>query len=556
MYRLFDTHNIRKTKELTGLWDFATRDGSYVGKLAVPSCLEVIPSLAAYKGEATYSRTLSFGGNARLVFKGVSHTARVFCDGVQVGEHYNAYTPFSVDLSCPHGEHKIEVVVDNSYSDESALHVENDYYTYGGIIRPIIFEELSEAVINAIHFTPYLSGGVWRSGIRIFVESKSCETRDYTLCLKLSGDVICEIPFALGAGKSTVLDYDGEFEGAMAYELDSPKMYMLSAEIISEGALVDDLIERVGFREIKTSGKKILYNGKPIRILGFNRHEDYNSFGSSIPLQAIMRDIALIRETGANAIRTSHYPNDELFLDVCDELGILVWEEAHARGLGEARMRNPRFIPQSIRCIDEMIFNHYNHPTIFCWGILNECVSDTEFGRECYRTLFDEIEKNDTSRPVTFASNRHYRDICFDLVDVISSNIYPLWYDGYDGRTVAETLDALKQYADSTGNGNKPLIISEIGAGGIYGYRSDTSAKWTEERQAKILDEQLTAVLADEDTSGVFIWQFCDVRVDESWFASRPRCENNKGIVDEYRRKKLAYDVVKRHFTADKLRRI
>ncbi len=267
-----------------------------------------------------------------------------------------------------------------------------------------------------------------------------------------------------------------------------------------------------------------------------------------------MRDIALILDTGANAIRTSHYPNDELFLDICDELGILVWEEAHARGLNEEKMRNPNFIPQSIKCIDEMLFNHYNHPSVFCWGILNECVSNSEFGRECYSTLFEKIEKWDSSRPLTFASNKFYSDICLDLVDIVSMNIYPLWYESH-GKSVLESLDAVKKYIRSTGNDNKPFIISEIGAGGIYGYRSDTEAKWTEERQAKILDEQLNVILADDDISGVFIWQFCDVRVDEGWFMSRPRCENNKGIVDEYRRKKLAFEVVKRHFLQDKIKK-
>ena len=551
MYRLFETHKVRKTYELSGLWDFATEDGSYIGKLAVPSCIEVIPALASYKGKVRYSRTLPFGGEVRLVFKGVSHTAHVFCDGEPIGGHYNAYTPFYIDISRPYGEHKIEVVADNAYSEESALHVENDYYTYGGIIRPVILEELSGAVINAVHFTPRLESGVWHASVRVFIESKSKNDESYTVRLALDGAPVCELSSSLSAGERTVAECDAEFPGVAPYSPASPRLYSLSCELLSGDGVTDDLIERVGFREIKTEGKKILLNGEPIRILGYNRHEDYNCLGSSVPLQAIMRDVALILDTGANAVRTSHYPNDELFLDVCDELGLLVWEEAHARGLKEEKMRNPNFIPQSERCIDEMIFNHYNHPSIFCWGMLNECVSENEFGRECYKRLFGRISENDVSRPRTFASNKHGRDICYDLEDIVSLNIYPLWYSGHDG-TPTECIIKQKSYIAETGNENKPIIISEIGAGGIYGYRSETECKWSEERQAKVLDEQLSAVLSDEDISGVFVWQFSDVRVDESWFASRPGCKNNKGIVDEYRRKKLAYGVVKKHFTEDK----
>ncbi len=254
MYRLFDTHKIRSVLELSGLWDFRTEDGSYSGKLAVPSCLEVIPSLAAYKGLATYSRTLSFGGHARLVFGGVSHTAKVFCDGELLGEHYNAYTPFSVDMFCCEGEHKIEVVVDNSYSEKSALHVENDYYTYGGIIRPVMLEKLSSAVINALHFTPRIESGEWGAEIKAFVQSKSDTTCNYKLRLFLGDKLICELPCALSAGESKALTYNAEFAGVRSYELDSPFMHFLRAELVRDDVVIDDLIERIGFREIKTEG--------------------------------------------------------------------------------------------------------------------------------------------------------------------------------------------------------------------------------------------------------------------------------------------------------------
>ena len=111
MYRLFNTHNVRRVREADGLWDFRTETGSYEGKLAVPSCWEAIPSLASYKGKAEYRKTFTFGGNIRLVFKGVSHTAKLFVDGEFICEHYNAYTEFYADLSLPYGEHEIKFKV-------------------------------------------------------------------------------------------------------------------------------------------------------------------------------------------------------------------------------------------------------------------------------------------------------------------------------------------------------------------------------------------------------------------------------------------------------------
>ena len=552
MHRLFETHSIRKYKELSGFWDFETIDGKFSDKLAVPSCWEVLPQLSAYKGVGVYKKNLTFGGKARLVFKGVSHTAKVYCDGKQIGEHYNAYTPFSVDFECEYGNHEIKIEVDNSYSDSSSLHVENDYYTSGGIIRPVLLEQLSDVVFNYFHVTPKRQGTDWLLEIETEVESKCDDDLSLNLIIKLGDDKVLEKDISVAKREKCVIKLAQKIENINEYSPESPNLYLISAELYNGDAPVDDIIERFGFREISINGKNLLLNGKKIRLYGFNRHEDYNSLGSSIPLQAMMRDLALIKETGANSIRTCHYPNDELFLDACDELGLLVWEESHARGLNEEQMRNEHFLPQSLNCIDEMIINHFNHPSIFCWGILNECVSDTEFGRECYKQLYDRIASLDPSRPKTSASNKQYKDICFDLEEIVSINMYPEWYDFFNGASVEDTLDSLMEYVDKTGNGHKPFIVSEIGAGAIYGYRTDSHCKWSEERQASIIDTQLSVALSNEDIMGVFIWQFCDVRVDESWFSSRPRCENNKGIVDEYRRKKLAFETVKHHFMAEK----
>ena len=125
------------------------------------------------------------------------------------------------------------------------------------------------------------------------------------------------------------------------------------------------------------NGKLILYNG-------VNRHEFDSEMGRAINKEVMEKDIKIMKQFNVNALRTSHYPNDELFLDLCDELGILVWEENHARGLSEEQMRNPNFERQCETCIREMIAAHYNHPSSYIWGILNECASDTEYGRECY----------------------------------------------------------------------------------------------------------------------------------------------------------------------------
>ncbi len=333
---------------------------------------------------------------------------------------------------------------------------------------------------------------------------------------------------------------------AESYELDAPKLYQVWGRLWEEGEVVDDLIDRMGFREIKVQGNRVYFNDKPVRIKGFNRHEDHALFGCAIPVEGMDYDLRLMEEMGANAVRTCHYPNDERFLDLCDEKGILVWEEGHARGLDEKQMRHPNFRKQSLDCLQEMVENHYNHPSIFTWGILNECASETEYGREVYGEQYALLRKLDKSRPLTSATCRHFSDICLDLPDIVSVNIYPGWYFDEDVKGYLEKIYGWVQETEGKG---KPFLVSEIGAGGISGYHAPHRPKWSEERQCDILKEQLLGVLGFEAGSGVFIWQFCDGRVPDENFGGRPCCQNNKGIVDGYRRRKLAFETVKEIFT-------
>ena len=133
MIRTFATHTIRPQEELSGLWRFSV-SGRPSLMAAVPSCWETYPGYGSYRGQAVYSRKIRTGGNVRLAFEGVSHTADVYLDGAPVAHHYNAYTPFeAVVPNVPAGEHLLEVHVSNEFSEASALHLENDYYSYGGI---------------------------------------------------------------------------------------------------------------------------------------------------------------------------------------------------------------------------------------------------------------------------------------------------------------------------------------------------------------------------------------------------------------------------------------
>jgi beta-glucuronidase len=558
MLRLFQTHHIRKTTDLEGTWDFSVVNEEtfsvvqYPYKLAVPGCWEMHPDLLTYRGKGVYRKTVQLERptSLRFEFKGVSHTAKVFFDGVLIAEHYNAYTAFTAKVrNVMPGSHELTVLVDNSFSEESSLHIPNDYYTYGGIIRPVAFEEIGDLYIENVRFTPKLEHDVWQGDVRVTVCNDSNQTQQVELKGNMEQISFSFASFKLAPYETRVISETFSFPNVSPWSAGSPKLYELRMELLGSGTEkpIDDLIERVGFRIIETRDGFIQVNGEEIVMKGFNRHEDHPLVGAAFPLALMIQDLDLMQDMGANAVRTSHYPNDERFLDLCDERGFYVWEENHARGLSLEQMRNPHFIKQCEDVNREMVEQHASHPSIIIWAILNECASDTEEGREHYQRQLEQIRSMDDSRPLTFASCHRDRELCFDLADIVSLNLYPLWYGDEDP---GELCDAARGWADAAGGKGKPMIMSEFGADGFYGYRTPARVKGSEERQADIIERNLAAYTSRSYLSGMFIWQYCDCRVVEAtgWLMTRSCTKNSKGIVDEYRRPKLAYAVVQQYY--------
>lgn len=560
MIRAFETSTLRHQISLEGLWHLTVGERGY--SAFVPGCWETIPGLESYRGKVMYERSVTCGGNLLFSFSGVSHTADVWLDEQYLCRHEGAYTSFSFAVSeVPRGKHRLRVAVDNAFSDHHALSIPNDYMTYGGITRACQVEETSDLWLSSLHLVPEKEDEQWF--LNVSVQVCAHKTDQGALRCEVNGHTFDFGSVTTDPGHPVEMHARIPVPDAEVYELNQPVLTYVRCVLSLNGVDIDDLIERTGLRTVEALHRQLLFNGKPVRLLGFNRHEDHAIFGSAIPPAAMMQDIQLIRDMGGNAVRTCHYPNDPYFLDLCDENGMMVWEESHARGLNREQMLHPMFMPQSRQCIDEMVSRDINHPAIILWGLLNECASDADQCRPMYEELIARIRMLDSSRPVTFATCRPGSEVfgsckhpapgfsdgdqCLDLCDVVSFNSYPGWYHN---APCSDFLRRVREWAEGHQGDDKPYIVSEIGAGAIYGFRSRIQDKWSEERQATILRDQLTAVLADQKTCGVFIWQFADCRVSSECFYGRPRTMNNKGIVDEYRRPKLAYDVVRELFTS------
>ncbi len=555
MERLFQTHYVRKQSCLDGMWDFQPVEGmelpeKYLDEIAVPSCWEMKIDYCRYRGLAVYRKKMYIKekGNVQLLFKGVSHSGTVFWDGREAGFHYNAYTPFKILIpDAEAGEHTLEVLVDNRFTEESRLHIPNDYYTYGGVTRSVFLEQLPDCFIDNVHWKADKQGDRWMAEITVYLNNISDKTVEAEVGIDCAGKEAC-LQAELPPGQITEVKYFTEYEQVAEWSCETPVLYLLKTELAVAGEIIDDLIDRVGFRTVAAENGRISLNGKPVFLKGVNRHEDHGVCGCAIPVSLMDTDIKLMRDMGINAVRTSHYPNDELFLDLCDENGFLVWEESHDRGGDTERITHPLFIEQSMNVMQEMLNYHWNHPSIIIWGCLNEAASDTEAGAEVYKKHLDYLKSDDT-RLNTFASNKCRMDLCLGMESVCSFNMYPYWYCDI---SVSEYMQEIRERLEQTHNEKKPVIVSEYGGGGIYNFHDVMRVKWSEEFQADLLERVTGELLEQKNLAGIFIWQYCDVRVSQegerNWPMTRPLSRNNKGLVDEYRRPKQAYYAVRKLF--------
>jgi beta-glucuronidase len=336
----------------------------------------------------------------------------------------------------------------------------------------------------------------------------------------------------------------------------TPNLHQLRITLRNaEGKAIDDAVIRFGLRKIESRGGVLWLNGEKLILRGYNRHEWHPSAGPCTSTLQMMADLQLLADMGCNFVRGSHYPQDQRFLDLCDEFGFLVWEENLGWGQREDTFASGKFRVDHLAALKAMVRASWNHPSVIIWGFLNEAWSDKEYVRPIFEESVSTIRAMDPSRLVSFASMLPFRDKQFDLMDIISLNIYPGWYnaEGVENplSLIRPHIEKCVAYLDEQGWKDKPIIISEIGAEALYGWRDLNNDFFTEQYQAKYLTEACLATLENPRCSGIALWHFSDARTYGGGRSlGRPRTFNNKGTLDEYRRPKAAYEAVRTVFRA------
>lgn len=571
----FPRYPDRVVSVLSGEWDF-TFDASYdvtkstaIGfsfesKQQVPGAWDAAwgTNLQYKRGTGAYRQTVQISARqpAALHFAACSMFCRVYVDGVLLANHTaGGYTPFWVSVPASEKEDRELVVVSsNIFSEDLTPTHRNyyDFYQYGGLIREVSLHVLpSDAPhIGPVEVTPLPGNTGAPDGrvdvcVRLLTPASEPVALGTPVQLTLTWD---DAP--AGSVYNVVADYNGT---ARLAGLQVPRhkvwdpspetprplpLHRLKVAVGTNTASSDSSEVRFGLRTLATQGRDILVNGQPLKLKGVNRHDLYPNQGPVLTTEQLRGDLQVIQETlSGNFIRGSHYNQDDRFLDLCDELGVLVWSEGLGWGNSAGQMQDARFMRAQLETVDAMLDSSFNHPSIVLWGFFNEGQSDDVGTKPAYAAMAAAFRRRDRSRLITWASNRRESDLNLEHADVISFNDYPGWYGG-DYTTIAEVW--LKHASWVASNFPKhPFIISEGGAGGIVGKHSDAEppTRWSLEYQSLADGLIARTAMNSSDIAGISLWQFADCKVDQSNTSSgRPGGINNKGVVDRWRSPKPA----------------
>jgi beta-galactosidase len=323
------------------------------------------------------------GRRVFLDFGGVMTAAIVTINGQRLGEYRGGYTPFSFELT-PHlnwrGDNVIAVEVDSTErKDIPPFGGEIDYLTFGGIYRDVVLRVVPSTFIeNVFARGRDVLGSNRRLDVRCFLDSKGTSApRKLVVELRDGDRVVTTNDLAVVVAAP---HYDLTLNELRAIELwdpGNPKLYNVRV-LLSEGdRVIDHYQTRIGFRDARFTPDGFFINGKHLKLRGLNRHQTFPFVGQAMPARVQRRDAWILRkELKCNTVRTSHYPQSPHFLDACDELGLLVFEEIP----GWQHIGDQQWQDLSVQYVEEMIRRDWNHPSIILWGVrVNESRDDHIF---------------------------------------------------------------------------------------------------------------------------------------------------------------------------------
>ena len=528
-----------------------------------------------YRGPSWYFRELPLRPEPDkryfLRFEAASTVADVFLNDQKLGQHRGGFSAFCFEITtnlAATGTNRLAVRVDNSPQPDIAP-LSGDFCIFGGLYRPVHL-----LVADAVCFSPtdHASSGVtWLQSsvtkekavldITAEVSNGSKLPVERTLTVKLVDD-----RGKIVATDSREIRIEPGITPPFQFQLTvrhphlwngraDPYLYRAVAELSDHGIAGDAVEQKIGLRSFYVDPDQGFFlNGQPYRLRGVCRHQDVWNQGWALSNADYQRDIDLILEMGANAVRCTHYQQSDYFHSLCDEAGLLVWAEipwVNENG------RELEFADTTRNQLLDLIRQSINHPSIFCWGLYNELRATTPDPHRLLSDLNILAHGEDPTRPTVCAQDINVwgggrpvprptdpkailrRPELPKIPDLTGWNIYPGWYFGTPD-DAGPMMDQLR-YTSRHGG----ICISEYGAGANpFQHEADcrqptnTLSQWhPEEWQSIVHEHDWAAINARPFVWGSFVWNMFDIVVAGRKEGGVPSL-NDKGLVSNDRQLK------------------
>ncbi len=401
--------------KLNDQWTFSSDDHE-AQTVSLPHTPQIEPLIVndQWQGEMTYTKMISVDqpdqGKTHLHFEGVMHTSKVYVNDQLAKKHYGGYLPFSIDVSdyLEIGENEIRVEVSNL--DDPTVPPGKplsglDFNFYGGIYRDVwlvrkndiyisdpFIEDIPESGV-LIHFDD-ISPSLAKGHIRVHLRNDTDQKQSILLMGSLSDELVLpEREFFINPQSEVTVKLLVEVENPNLWSTLDPFLYDLKIDVYADDAIVDQFNDKVGIRKIELKDDGFYLNNEKQYLRGTNRHQEYPYVGYAISNEANYRDALKIKNAGFDFVRLSHYPQDEAFLDACDELGILVMNAIP----GWQHFEEGTFAENSLQDVRDMVRRDRNHPSVVFWEVsVNESNMSESYMIEANRILKEELPYKDT----------------------------------------------------------------------------------------------------------------------------------------------------------------
>lgn len=551
----------REVKDLGGIWNFKVDSGDeglrekwYEKDLSDPIKMPVPASYNDITQEITLKDHIGTVWYEQKFFAPVawkdkkvclrigsaSHRAVAWVNGEEVVRHKGGFLPFEADITSRlkfGGSNRLTVSVDNILdwttlppgeirSSDNGLPQMNfqtnifpedyrvqeyfhDFFNFSGIHRPVRLIVTPRINITDITVVTDIKGKSGTVSYKVNVEG--CEKN---VRVSLSDREGKEVAAGIGS--------EGELKvvNAEFWEPGNPYLYTLKAEALDDdGNIVDIYHLPIGIRTVAVKGKEFLLNGKPFYFKGFGKHEDSDLRGKGHDDVINVKDFNLLKWIGANSFRTSHYPYSEEIMNLADQYGILVIDEAPAVGMNpwgatikwftEEKLGS-EVLQHHLDVMEELVQRDKNHACVVAWSVANEAHTNEEGSVPYFQKVVDRTRELDPTRPVTIVNVTDPEECRVShMFDFLGFNRYFGWYSDPGHLEVIETQLEYK-LNELYNRFQKPVFMAEYGADSIAGLHHDPPVMFSEEFQWEAI-ERVNRVLDRLDfIVGEHIWNFAD----------------------------------------------